>query len=325
MNYYNQYYGYYPVEAQGNIEAGKSEDLKPTDEVDLGVNFNFFASEDNVKTLASQEQVTEKKKKTTSKRVKVGDENIVIQDSNIAPAQPTVVDTNYRESFSETDNLYRGAIYKTSKLSSDLSEDIDTIRASKTLKGKYTYLAAMVATAATLANTEVNAIGKLNDNIIQGHKLELDRMKAFKLDKAADGNDDMRIMDAYQAFINTPNGVYAPPMPGLGDLTRPLTSGMEGIVIAGNSQQNGLSPEEYAMRFENNPNIQTVLVFDANTGNRYFDVIDSASGQSVPGVPRPDSFLLDDTSLDTRNGVAVNRNINTTWPLVQVGGSVSEY
>ena len=94
--------------------------------------------------------------------------------------------------------------------------------------------------------------------------------------------------------------------------------------VANNSP---LTPEQNRMRMESNPNIQVVVRYDQATGQRYFDVVDKVTGTSVPNYPRPDNFLLEDTTIDIHTGIARNRNINTVWPLVIEGQNtpITEY
>ena len=93
------------------------------------------------------------------------------------------------------------------------------------------------------------------------------------------------------------------------------------------SQAGTLTPEQNRMRMESNPNIQTVVRYDQSTGQRSFDVIDTSTGMSVPNYPRPDNFLLEDTTIDIHSGIARNRNVNNVWPLILVGSNnfVTEY
>jgi hypothetical protein len=79
---------------------------------------------------------------------------------------------------------------------------------------------------------------------------------------------------------------------------------------------------------ESNPNIQVVVRYDQTTGQRFFDVMDKNTGMSVPNYPRPDNFLLEDTTIDVHSGIARNRNINAVWPLVISGSNsmnINEY
>ena len=73
------------------------------------------------------------------------------------------------------------------------------------------------------------------------------------------------------------------------------------------------------MVLEGNPNIKAVVVYNQSTGSKRFDVVDVSTGVSVPNVPRPAPFLLDDAKPDFRNGIALNSNANMSWPLVIEG------
>ena len=67
--------------------------------------------------------------------------------------------------------------------------------------------------------------------------------------------------------------------------------------------------------------------YDQSTGQRSFDVVDKSTGMSVPNYPRPDNFLLEDTTIDIHSGIARNRNINAVWPLLINGSNtfIHEY
>ena len=81
-----------------------------------------------------------------------------------------------------------------------------------------------------------------------------------------------------------------------------------------------MSPEQNRMIMEQkNPNIQTVVVYDQTTNNKYFDVIDRTTGQSIPNMPKPDPYLLADTYPNINNMTARNSNIDTVYPLVLTG------
>ena len=74
-----------------------------------------------------------------------------------------------------------------------------------------------------------------------------------------------------------------------------------------------------------NPNIETVVVYDPNTGEKTFEVIDSSTGLSVPNYPRPNSSLLDDTSVDISTGIASNTNIGQSWKIVVLGDMINKF
>ncbi len=289
----------------------------------IGVDFSFFSG-DAAKKIDSG--VSEEKPKKRGK-TKVAINGEVLPERDVSsPPNGSVAEVDYGRSYMETNNLLRGAIIQADELSSEIKEDIEAVRSSKTLKNKYTYLTNLTSSASSLITTKIAAIKELNSTITQAHNLELNRLKALKLNESAE-NDDMRMMDLYSSFVNTPIGSYTPNAPTIQDITlgvngvNPSVNSVEMI----NTQINGgtpLTPEQNRMRMESNPNIQVVVKYDQTTGQRYFDVIDKTSGMSVPNYPRPDNFLLEDTTIDVHTGIARNRNINTVWPLVVEGQNI---
>lgn len=308
------------IEVSGNTSASAEQ---------TGIDLSFFMTEKSkIEPTDSEIEAKTKKKKTSIKTI---NENEILGKINNPVPGSSVAEVDYASTYNETNNLIRGAIIQADELASEVKQDIDKIRASSTLKSKYTYLTNLTSTAGNLISTKIAAIKELNASITQAHNLELNRMKALKLNEQKE-NDDMRMMDIYSAFINTPVGTYsAPAAPSIQDLTlgvnaaNPNVSGIE--MVAQNS--NGpLTAEQNRMRMENNPNIETVVRFDQSTGMRSFDVIDKNTGMSIPNYPRPDAFLLEDTTIDVNMGIARNRNINSVWPLIVEGSNsmvINEY
>lgn len=308
------------TEVSGNTSASAEQ---------TGIDLSFFMTEKSkIEPTDSEIEAKTKKKKTSIKTI---NENEILGKINNPVPGSSVAEVDYASTYNETNNLIRGAIIQADELASEVKQDIDKIRASSTLKSKYTYLTNLTSTAGNLISTKIAAIKELNASITQAHNLELNRMKALKLNEQKE-NDDMRMMDIYSAFINTPVGTYsAPAAPSIQDLTlgvnaaNPNVSGIE--MVAQNS--NGpLTAEQNRMRMENNPNIETVVRFDQSTGMRSFDVIDKNTGMSIPNYPRPDAFLLEDTTIDVNMGIARNRNINSVWPLIVEGSNsmvINEY
>ena len=146
-------------------------------------------------------------------------------------------------------------------------------------------------------------------------------------------NDDARMMDMYNAFINSPVGMYqnALNMPTIPDMmlgTNGANPSVQGVSMNPglNAQNTQLTPEQLRMRMEANPNIEEVLMYEPSTGRRWFEVVDNTTGQPVPNYPKSDEFLLADCTLDLRTGTARNRNIDKVWRLVNIeGGAVNEY
>lgn len=302
----------------GSIEANKEQGVGC-------FNLKALMSEDSKITVENKPK--KKSKSSTPKSIAV-DPTISNHLMNTVPGAG-VAETDYAKSYNETTMLLRGAIAQADQLSGEIKSDIDAVRASKTLKNKYTYITNLTSTASALIGTKISAVKELGSIATQINKMELDRFKTLKLD-AKEETDDKRMMDIYSAFVNTPIGNYI--APSMQDLTLGVNAPNAGIssiemVAPGMNGPSTLTPEQNRMRMESNHNIQVVVRYDQSTGQRAFDVIDKSTGASIPNYPRPDNFLLEDTTIDIHTGIARNRNINEVWPLVISGNSgyINEY
>ena len=109
-----------------------------------------------------------------------------------------------------------------------------------------------------------------------------------------------------------------------------LMGGMSAIPATNEDQKfnnfmQNLTPEQNRMILGDNNNIETVVVYDPNTGDKMFDVIDTTTGTPVPNYPRPDRGLLDDTSVDFNTGIATNTNIGQSWKVVVLGDMINRF
>jgi hypothetical protein len=296
---------------------------------DDSFNLDYFMS-DEAKIAGDSKgidtEIEKAKKKPRTPRVT----NTVIESNRKEQSTVGSTDVPYISTYQETNDMLHTTIMQADQLSNEIKGDIDQIRSSKSLKGKYTYLTNLNSAAASLISAKLNAIKELNSSITQAHNLELKRYKDLKDIDAASKNDDARMMDLYSAFINAPMGMYdnklnMPTVPDMMLGVNDPTSGISGVSMSGNSSGT-ITPEQLRMRLENNSNIEEIVVYDPASGRKWFDVIDKSTGQSVPNYPKSDSFLLEDVSIETRAGVAKNRNLDRVWPLQIVGGvNMSEY
>lgn len=270
---------------------------------------------------------------TNKKKLSDGSEIILADNSSQESYDNTLPmyqsNTSYIESYGETNNLLRTSIGQIDQLQSELKGELDTVRTSKTLKRKYDYISALSSTASALINTKVSVIKEMNKVITDSHNLDLKRMKDLKVTENQ-VDDDKRIMDMYQAFISTPVGNGPVLGPNMTDMT--LMSGVSNMVRADLGQDSyetytqNVSPTQNMMRLEQNPDIKTVVVYDASTGRRWFDVMNVRTGDSVPNVNKPDAMFLEDTTIDVRNQIARNTNLDLTYPLIVLNNSnLSEY
>jgi len=303
-----------------------------------GVNFDFFTTEAEpipLDLIGSDMDLSTKKKKkgksVSTKRLSDGNDIILAnQDESDLPLYQS--NQPYLESYSETNNLLRNSVAQIDVFQNDIKTELDLIKGSKTLKKKYDYIAMLTSTASTLIGTKVTAIRELNKTITDCHNLDMKRIKDLKMseDKV---DDDKRIMDLYQAYINTPSGTYnGPTIPmNVADFTSPISA--SNIIRTGIAQEDpyanyaqNMSPAQNMMRLEQDSNIKTVVVYDGSTGQRWFDVMDVTTGESVPNVTKPDSMFIDDLSIDKRNGIARNTNLDITYPLIVVNDNrLAEY
>ena len=297
-------------------------------------NLSFFMS-DEAKIEGDSDSLEKELKKQTKKRKSSANDTSTAGMIPIAQ-QPIGKSTEvpYASTYEETSNMIKNTILQVDILSSEIKGDIDSIRASKSLKGKYTYLTNLNSAASSLLATKLNAIRELNNSITQSHNLELKRAKDLKEIDSMNKNDDARMMDLYSAFINAPMGMYdnklnMPTIPEMMLGVNDPNSGIRGVSMNSASiQQNqgNISPEQLRMRMENNSDIEEVVVYDPASGRRWFDVVDKNTGKSVPNFPKSDPFLLEDISIETRSGIAKNRNLDRVWPLKVIGGiNMSEY
>ena len=265
----------------------------------IGVNFDFFKSDQASSIAKYTTNIEEVTQKNQTKRGRPKKEKTTTNESE--PKQAIVL--SYADSYNETNGLLKNTILQADILSSEIKSDLDTVRSSKTLKNKYNYITNLTGSAASVLSAKIQAIRELDGNITQAHNLEIKRDTLNKNDKS--DNDDMRMMDLYSAFINTPMGTYNPSgVPSIQDSVLGIngSTSITPVTMDYSSNQMNMSPEMTAMRMETNPNIETVVKYDSTTGQRYFDVIDKSTGASIPNYPRPDNFLLDDTTIDVRTG-----------------------
>lgn len=254
-------------------------------------------------------------------------------NSNIVPLCQTA--EPYEDTYDETNDMLRMSIMQLDILAGDVKNEIDNIRNSKTLKGKYKYISDLCATASSLVGSKISAIKEINSVKTKCHELEIRRIKDIKSAAANQQDDDKYIADLYNAYINTPIGTQ--PNPAL-QYTSANVAGNMGALMNGistaptaNEEQNfqnymnNLTPEQNRMILGDNSTIETVVVYDPNTGDKMFEVIDTNTGLSVPNYPRPDNGLLDDTSIDMATGIASNTNIGQNWKVVVLGDSINGF
>ncbi len=309
-----------------NVEYNHYE--KKTEVTMNGGLFSTLKDPDKSSKIDVQTEPTPKK---TRKRKEISGTEIV--DVQRDDNNSLVVD-NYANTYQDTTGMLYGVIGQIDAMSMEVKKDIDEVRRSRTMRNKYTILNNMNDVMGTYLNAKVGAIKEINNSIKLINDMNYKKYKDIQA--AESGNDDKYIMDMYSSFVQNPYGTNNQIAPNQRDMTMNNTglqtvnigaSPLAGIVPAnGSVQQNigvgtpkpavTLTPEQNFMLYENDPNIQMCVVYDQSTGNKWFQVMNIQTREPVPNMPAKDPMFLEDTTLDVRNGIAKNINLNESYPLI---------
>ncbi len=292
-----------------------------------GISFSHL-KESAVEMPIGPEVPTDKDKKPVVRRKK--DEVV----GNIVKAESSSNETIKK--YNDNNAMLVNTIGQLDILASELKTDLDEVRSSRTLKRKYDYLSMLSSNIGSTLSTKVQAIKELNNTIKNANDMDY---RISKDNKDADaGNQDKYIMDMYNAFISSPVSTGAAGMSMLGPNTSQMTlNNVDNIVRVDSNPQaadigyqqflNNMTPEQNLMRYESNPDVKQVVVYDQSNGNKFFQVMNTRTGEVIPNVPVRDAMFMEDTTIDTRNRIAKNINLNESYPLVILneGKGMSEY
>ena len=238
----------------------------------------------------------------------------------------------YASAYAETNQQLDETIAQLNMLGAEIVTDLNMVRSNKTLRNKYNIVNEMTQTATSIIGAKLSAIKEKNSTINSINKLELDRLKQVKV-SASEEDDNTRIANLYDAFVNTPigagPGVLGPSMQDI------IANGQSGssvpMMSLGSDQQAweaGLNPAENRMLLEAKGTIETIVMYDSITGNRWFEVVDKMTRQPVPNVEKPDSSYIYDLDINVRGGFAKDSNRGVSYPLICINGgdaSITEY
>lgn len=275
-------------------------------------------SENNTTTTTSK-RGRKKKEETTTNQQQLA---IPIPSSSMSYVQENIP---YASAYVDTNKQLDDSIAQLDILSGELFSELQNVKNSKTLKNKYGYMNDMTSTMANLISTKISAIREKNKSINDANHLELNRIKELKTSANAE-DDNTRIANLYDAFINTPVGVGPRPSlaPSIQDMVMPQSSSSDVnyFNIGGMNDQQiweaNLSPSENRMVLDAKGLIDTVVMYDEATGNRWFEVIDKTTGQPMANVEKPDSTYIYDLDINVRGGYAKDSNINKIYPLIVI-------
>lgn len=335
-----------PLSAMRPVVQPQPINIPKDDSVSMGSSYGFTILPDNpqptngilsvpVAIDIPEDSQVSGKRRGRRKKEETGEVNggdiIRVENSEIVENTPTIY------SYMQTTNMLQETLQQIDMVASEIKEEMDAARLSRTLKNKHNYIVGLSANLSGLLGTKIQVIREINSAISKSNEMDY---KKEKDRRAADGaqNDDKYIMDMYTSFIRNPMGQdnrLAPSaidsavanIGGSGIIRSPLQAAQEGITDIGYlNYLNRLTPEQNMMFYEQNPNVKTVVVFDASTGNKFFQVMDMSTGQVIPNVPVMDNRFMEDTYIDVKNKVATNNNLHETYPVIIINeGVTSEY
>lgn len=289
----------------------------------------------NTLTLPAPDVGLNSTKKTRKKK-----EVAEIAPGDIVRAEEPKQELSTMYNYAQTTALLGDTLGQVDMLAGELKNEFDNVMTNRTLKNKYMILTNLSESMSQLLNTKTTIIREINNSITKAidldYKKERDRLAAEGI-----ANDNKYIMDMYNSFVNNPNvetntSVLGPStlnttVNGSSIVRAPINNGGPAPAIQDQGFLNyisNVSPEQNAMFYEKDPNVKTVVVYDMSNGNKFFQVMNLATGQVVPNVPVMDNRFLDDTTIDLRNKIAKNTNLRETYPLVIIndtGNVASQY
>lgn len=264
--------------------------------------------------------------------------DVVTIDKQNAENKLTAYEKKVEQKYHNQVGLIAGVIQQTDDIMANISAELQNYRNRPSYGGKGRMLAMteLQNSQVSLLNTKLAAVRELNN--VATKIIEQTARHEQQMRDSGEDASDRNIMKLYEMMLNptkynvphinnplhvsslnTGIGLNGVPVTGV-DIQAPIVTvndtTSDGIVVA---NPTNLTPEQNRMVLEGNPNIKAVVVYNQSTGSKRFDVVDVSTGVSVPNVPRPAPFLLDDAKPDFRNGIALNSNANMSWPLVIEG------
>lgn len=256
---------------------------------------------------------------------------IVVSNEGATSVSGEVVDSTIY-TYGETTNLLHETLGQIDAINGELVQEFNAVRRNRTMKNKYNVLIGISENIGSMLNNRLSAIKEINNCISKSNEMDYKKYKDREAMQAT-MNDDKYISDIYQAFLQNPGAQptnynlpeYNPNAYGSGivraNIVTDNTAGTQDIGYL--NYIAGLTPEQNLMRYENNPDVKQVVVYDPNTGNRFFQVMNTRTGEVIPNVPVYGEDIMADTVLNTNTGIAKNINLNETFPIVTINGSVA--
>lgn len=238
-------------------------------------------------------------------------------------------------SYAQTSGLLHETLGQIDAINAELVKEFELVKNNRTMKNKYMVLTNLSENIGSLINNRISTIKEINNCISKSNELDYRKYKDIKAAQSA-MSDDKYIADLYQAFMSNP--ANKPMNLQMANPVDPAVYG-SGIIRAtvSNDQMNSggpidtgylsylsnLTPEQNLMRYEGDPNVKQVVVYDASTGAKFFQIMNMATGEVIPNVPVYDQMFMEDTTLDLNTKIAKNLNMNETFPIVVINDNIT--
>lgn len=301
--------------------------------------FSFSKPKANIIQVDNTSDVEkEEKKRSKSKKSSTAEVGPVNRDG-IEHVQGEIEDKTIY-TYGETNRLLHDTLGQIDMVNAELVQEFNNVKCSRTMKNKYTVLNSLAENIGAMVSNRISTIKEINNCITKANDMDYKKLKDLQAAQAS-VTDDKYIADFYKGIIQNPQNVaptYNMPMidqsavgSGIIRATVPNSVLGGGDIDAGYLEYiNNLTPEQNLMRYENNPNIKQVVVYDEATGFRSFQMMDMSTGEPIPNLPTYDDNIMEDTTLDIANGVAKNLNLRETFPIITInskgnGGVMNQY
>lgn len=281
-------------------------------------------------------EVEKRKRGTGRTKKETGSSTSIIRagDSDVQKLNGTVEDLPTSYTYMETNGLLHETLAQIDSLNGELMQEFAAMRRNRTMKNKYNVMVGLSENIGSLINNRISVIKEINSTISKSNDMDYKKEKDRRT-AAAVQDDDKYIADLYKSFMQNPmTAPVSPQLPqvdpsifGSGIVRADLKSGdytSGGPVDVGYlNYMSNLTPEQNMMRYEGNSNVKQVVVFDAASGNKFFQVMDVSTGQVIPNVPVYDQMFMEDTTLDLKTKIAKNINLNETFPIIVINEGVT--
>lgn len=256
----------------------------------------------------------------------------------------------------ETASMIKQSMDQIDTVMIDIKKELDDVRRSRTLKSKYNVMVGLAGNLSDLMNARISAIKELNNCISKSNDMDYKRQKDRKeAMMGAGGGDELAVMNLYKTMVSDPGIVLGQAGQKIPDyMIKQMQQQMNGGVTNGMANVSGIvrgtestpinnnnmsfdptqdqgyinymanmPPAMNALLMEQNPDIKEVVVFDASTGAKWFQVMNTKTNQVIPNMQVTDQMFMEDTTLNIKNRTAQNINLGKVYPLVVINDNVT--